>query len=162
MRKLALTIHHERCLAELADIFKASDAKVDLTRAVLLIARLDNEELDVDAYRQEINRLARSVAATFPKDAKAQDKIKLLNKFLFKERGFHGSHSDYYSRSNSYLNEVLDDREGLPITLSVLYLELAPGSISRSSAWPCRAISSSAMNPPLGRPRSSTCSMASS
>src|SRR5205085_3981371 len=48
-----------------------------------------------------------------------------LNKFLFGKGGFHGSRADYYHRSNSYLNEVIDDREGLPITLSVLYLELA-------------------------------------
>src|SRR5262249_33644410 len=47
------------------------------------------------------------------------------NKALFQERGFHGSRNDYYHKSNSYLNEVLDDREGLPITLSVLYMELA-------------------------------------
>ncbi len=43
----------------------------------------------------------------------------------FTERGFHGSRGDYYNRSNSYLSEVIDDREGLPITLSVLYIELA-------------------------------------
>src|SRR5204862_7877573 len=48
-----------------------------------------------------------------------------LNKYLFTERGFHGSRGDYYNRSNSYLSEVIDDREGLPITLSVLYIELA-------------------------------------
>ncbi len=52
-------------------------------------------------------------------------KIATLNRYFFEERGFHGSRSDYYHRSNSYLNEVIDDREGLPITLSVLYMELA-------------------------------------
>jgi regulator of sirC expression with transglutaminase-like and TPR domain len=48
-----------------------------------------------------------------------------LNRYFFKERGFHGSRADYYSRSNSYLSEVIDDREGLPITLAILYMELA-------------------------------------
>ena len=48
-----------------------------------------------------------------------------LNIALFKERGFHGSRHDFYARNNSYLNEVIDDREGLPITLAVLYIELA-------------------------------------
>ena len=52
-------------------------------------------------------------------------KLAALNKYLFAERGFHGSRADYYHRSNSYLSEVMDDREGLPITLSVLYIELA-------------------------------------
>ena len=44
---------------------------------------------------------------------------------LFNEMGFHGSTLDYHHRSNSYMNEVMDDREGLPITLSVLLIELA-------------------------------------
>src|SRR5439155_20180561 len=80
---------------------------------------------DVEAYRREVDRMARKLTAALP--AKADDKAKLavLNKFLFEERGYHGSRSDYYHRSNSYLNEVIDDREGLPITLSVLYIELA-------------------------------------
>src|SRR5437879_5597774 len=69
--------------------------------------------------------MAKKLAAALP--AKADDAAKLaaLNKFLFAERGYHGSRSDYYHRSNSYLNEVIDDREGLPITLSVLYMEIA-------------------------------------
>src|SRR5207237_6577712 len=89
------------------------------------VAQLDNDELDVEAYRREVDRMARKLTAALP--AKADDKAKLaaLNKFLFEERGYHGSRSDYYNRSNSYLNEVIDDREGLPITLSVLYMELA-------------------------------------
>ena len=51
-------------------------------------------------------------------------KLSALNTYLFKDNGFHGSRTNYYSRSNSYMNEVIDDREGLPITLCVLYLEL--------------------------------------
>jgi len=47
-----------------------------------------------------------------------------LNDYLFVENGFHGSRSDFYNRANSYLNEVLDDREGLPITLAILFIEL--------------------------------------
>jgi serine protease Do len=47
-----------------------------------------------------------------------------LNQYFFSQQGFHGSRADYYNRANSYLNEVLDDREGIPITLSVLYMEL--------------------------------------
>jgi regulator of sirC expression with transglutaminase-like and TPR domain len=125
LRKLAQTVHHERCLAELARLFQLPDAKIDLAAAALLVARFDNEELDSDAYRQEIDRLSRLVAARLPANVKPQSAIETLNKFLFAERGFHGSHADYYSKSNSYLNEVIDDREGLPITLSVLYIEIA-------------------------------------
>ncbi len=125
IRKLARTVFHERGIAELAELAKLPDEKIDLARAALLIARLDNEELDIDFYRAEIQRLARLAAEPFPKNAKPADKIVALNKFLFNERGFHGSHTEYYAKSNSYLNEVIDDREGLPITLSVLYIEIA-------------------------------------
>jgi regulator of sirC expression with transglutaminase-like and TPR domain len=79
----------------------------------------------VDAYRGEVERMAGKVRDRLPKDAKGADKLAALNKYLFQERGFHGSRGDYYNRSNSYLSEVIDDREGLPITLSVLYMELA-------------------------------------
>jgi regulator of sirC expression with transglutaminase-like and TPR domain len=48
-----------------------------------------------------------------------------LDKYLFEQLGMRGSQSEYYTRSNSYLNEVIDDREGLPITISVVYMELA-------------------------------------
>ena len=72
-----------------------------------------------------MDRLAREVADALPKDADPDKRLEALNRFLFQERGFHGSRLDYYSRNNSYLNEVIDDREGMPITLSVLYMELA-------------------------------------
>ena len=125
LRKLALMVHHERCVADLAELFKAPEAKVDLVTAALLVARIDNEELDIEVYRQEIDRLAKKIAQRLPANAKPQAAVDALNKFLFQERGFHGSHAEYYSKSNSYLNEVIDDREGLPITLSVLYIEIA-------------------------------------
>src|SRR5262249_38540634 len=71
------------------------------------------------------DRMAREVAANLTPGMEEKAKLAVLNRYLFTERGFHGSRSDYYNRSNSYLNEVLEDREGLPITLSVLYMEIA-------------------------------------
>jgi serine protease Do len=125
LRQLAQTVHQQTVLAELAKAVGGKEADVDLVHAALLIARLDNEEVDVNAYRGELERMARKLVAGLPKDADDEAKLAALNKFLFTERGFHGSRGDYYNRSNSYLNEVLDDREGIPITLSVIYLELA-------------------------------------
>jgi regulator of sirC expression with transglutaminase-like and TPR domain len=125
LRELAIAVHQQRVNAELAKLFQAKDEEIDLIHAALLIARLDNDELDVDVYRQEIERMARDVKATLPKDADETAKLAALRKYLFEQRGFHGSRMDYYNKANSYLNEVLDDREGLPITLSVLYMELA-------------------------------------
>jgi serine protease Do len=51
--------------------------------------------------------------------------VRRISRFLFEENGFHGNRYDSDNRSNSYINEVLDDREGLPISLSVLFIELA-------------------------------------
>jgi S1-C subfamily serine protease/regulator of sirC expression with transglutaminase-like and TPR domain len=125
LRELAQAVHEKRVLDELARVVQGDDDRIDLVRAGLLIARLDNPELDVAAYQGQFDRLAREIAAAVPKGADEKAKLAVLNKELFAERGFHGSRADYYNRANSYLNDVLDDREGLPITLSVLYLELA-------------------------------------
>jgi regulator of sirC expression with transglutaminase-like and TPR domain len=125
LRELAAAVHHKQVLDELARVTGGKEADIDLIHAALLLARLDSEELDVAAYRGQVERLAREVAAALPKGAGEKEKLVTLNKELFEGRGFHGSRGDYYNRSNSYLNEVLEDREGLPITLSLLYLELA-------------------------------------
>jgi serine protease Do len=124
LRQLAQAVHRKRATDELVKVLKGKEADVDLLHAALLIARLENDEVDVDAYRKEIDRVARKIAAGLAKGADDKARITALNKYMFTERGFHGSRGDYYNRANSYLNEVIDDREGLPITLSVLYMEL--------------------------------------
>jgi regulator of sirC expression with transglutaminase-like and TPR domain len=124
LRKLALTVHTRRVQSELLKVLDAKEADIDLVHAALLIARHDNDELDVEAYRAEVERMAKRLSAELPKDADEKAKLTGLTKFLFTDRGYHGSRGDYYNRSNSYLNEVIDDREGLPITLSVLFMDL--------------------------------------
>ena len=125
LRRQAQTAREKAVRDELGKLLALDEDKIDLAHAALLIAKLDNDELDVPAYRAEIDRLTRKLTATLPKDAGETQKLAALNKFFFEDRGFHGSRADYYHRSNSYLNEVIDDREGLPITLAVLYMELA-------------------------------------
>lgn len=125
LRKLAQALHQERCLTELTGLLKAADKDTDLLRAALVVARLDNEELDADPYVREVDRMAKQVRDAAGAKAPPQKRLAALNEFLFKKSGFHGSRSEYYARANSYLNEVIDDREGLPLTLSVLYMELA-------------------------------------
>jgi regulator of sirC expression with transglutaminase-like and TPR domain/S1-C subfamily serine protease len=124
LRELAVAVHHRSVLKELERVAAGKDEDIDLVHAALLIARLDDEELDVQAYRRQVERLAKEVRAKLPKGANDEKRLQALNKELFTERGFHGSRGEYYHRANSYLNRVLDDREGLPITLSLLYLEL--------------------------------------
>ncbi len=126
LNQLAQSIHERAVRDELKAIF-ASDKKeadIDLMEAALLIARLDNNEVDPKVYLGQMKSMANEINKTLPKDANAKAKLKALNQYLFHETGFHGSRTNYYSRSNSYINETIEDREGLPITLSVLYMEL--------------------------------------
>lgn len=124
LRRLAAAVHERRVLDALTRLMGGKEEDIDLLHAALLIARLDNEDVDVEAYRRDIERMAQRMSARLPKDADDKARLAVLDKYLFAERGFHGSRADYYNRSNSYLSEVLDDREGIPITLSVLYIEL--------------------------------------
>lgn len=125
LKQLARLVHEEKTRRQLARLFEQPEDKIDLLKAALLVAKLDNEEVDVDAYLRQANRMAADVSKRLKPDASEAEKLKTLDKYLFDEMGFHGSRTDYYNRSNSYLNEVIDDREGLPIALSVLYMELA-------------------------------------
>jgi regulator of sirC expression with transglutaminase-like and TPR domain len=125
LRLLAARVHQKEVLDELTRVTAGRDEDVDLVWAALLVARLDNDDVDVAAYRAEVERMAVKVRGRLPKDATEEQKLAALDAYFFREHGFHGSRGDYYNRSNSYLSEVLDDREGIPITLSLLYLELA-------------------------------------
>ena len=125
MRELAVAVHARRTQQELADELTKNPKDFDLLRAALLLSRIDNEEIDVDIYLQEVDQIVADIKEEIPEDSSENDRLATLDRFLFKQLGFHGSRTNYYHRSNSYLNEVIDDREGLPITLSVLYMELA-------------------------------------
>lgn len=125
LKVLAAKVHEQRVFDELHKVLGGPEDKIDLIHAALLLAKLDNEEVDVDAYRAEVDRMAKKAAEGLPKDANDAARLKALNTYFFDKRGFHSSRGEYYHKSNSYLNEVIDDREGLPITLCVLYMDLA-------------------------------------
>lgn len=124
LRQLANDVHVQHIARQLTETLKAKEEKIDLARAALLIAKLDDAEVDVDGYLEEIDRMAADIRADLPKEADENARLAALDDYLFRQNGFHGSRTDYYHRANSYLNRVIDDREGLPITLSVLYMEL--------------------------------------
>ncbi|MGD9720959.1 MAG: transglutaminase family protein [Pirellulales bacterium] len=124
LRELSRAAQDHRAIADLSAALAAEEDQIDLFRAGLLVARLDNQDIDVDSYCGELDRMAEELKAALPAEPSDAVKLEMLRKYLFEENGFHGSRGDYYNRANSYLNEVLDDREGLPITLSVVYMEL--------------------------------------
>jgi len=125
LRRLADLVHERSVQGNLMREFKKEDAKVDLLHATLLLSKLDNVELEPAHYQKVVDEMAAEIRAQLPKDANSTQRLAALGKYMFKENGYHGSRGDYYNRANSYLNEVIDDREGIPITLSVLYMELA-------------------------------------
>jgi regulator of sirC expression with transglutaminase-like and TPR domain len=115
---------------ELIDAFGAfvgpevEDEKIDLTRAALVIARTEYPNFDIEAYAGRIDELGERVGARIA-DLRPPHTIAALNHVLFEEAGLRGNSSDYYDPRNSFLNDVLDRGLGIPITLSVVYMEVA-------------------------------------
>jgi len=103
---------------------RQDDQRIDLARACLLIAQDAYPALDVERYLAEIDGLAIRLRSRLPNRGGAEEKVMALNQFLFADLGFVGNTRDYYDPRNSYLNEVLDRRTGIPITLGILYMEL--------------------------------------
>jgi serine protease Do len=125
VRRLASAVHEQSVLAEMTRLVERPDAEIDLTRSALVLARMDNPDLDVEAYADEVSQLAAQIRRQLPEHATDAEKLQAIRSELFERRGFHGSRHDYDNPANSYLNDVLDDREGLPITLAVLFMEVA-------------------------------------
>ncbi|TAK48119.1 MAG: tetratricopeptide repeat protein [Betaproteobacteria bacterium] len=111
-------------LAPFAQLIDRIDVRIDLARACLLIAEDAYPGLDVEKYMTELERLALRLRACLSQSAGAAEKVIALNQFLFDELGYSGNAEDYYDPRNSYLNEVIDRRTGVPLTLSVVYMEL--------------------------------------
>jgi regulator of sirC expression with transglutaminase-like and TPR domain len=102
----------------------AADAEIDLVEAALLIACSEYPALDIAAYLTRIEDLAQAFKRRLWPDISAADTLLRLNRFLFDEQGFSGNPDDYYDPRNSFLNDVLDRRCGIPITLAIIYLAI--------------------------------------
>ena len=105
-------------------ILAAKEEGIDLARACLMIAEDAYPGLAVERYLGDIERLALRLRSRMPQGVGAEDRVAALNEFLYEELGFRGNADDYYDPRNSYFNEVLDRRTGIPITLAVLYMVL--------------------------------------
>jgi len=95
----------------------------DVFEGALRIAQVEYPDLDLELYRarvEEFGRRGREVAT-----AKGRRGIEQFNELFFDALGFHGNADDYYDPRNSYLNDVIDRRTGIPITLAALYCEVA-------------------------------------
>jgi regulator of sirC expression with transglutaminase-like and TPR domain len=103
----------------------AEDASLPLLEAAVAIAQHDFPRLDVQATLAEVDTLALRLKRRLAADAAPMQRLRLLNRFFFQELGFSGNVNDYYDPRNSYVHCVLETRRGIPITLALLYVELA-------------------------------------
>lgn len=109
---------------QLRDLLQRPDEDLNLAEAALLMAADEYPGLDTGRYLRRLDELAQDVRRRLPPDATFEDTVVGLNEFLFEEQGFSGNTDDYYDPRNSFLNEVLDRKLGIPITLSILYMEI--------------------------------------
>ncbi len=116
----------------------ADDASLSLVEAAVAIAQDDFPKLDTQSVLAEIDALAVRLKRRFPTDAVPVQRLRWLNRFFFQELGFAGNVNHYYDPENSYLHRVLDTRRGIPITLAILYIELASqiGLTARGVSFP--------------------------
>jgi len=103
---------------------KQEDARIDLARACLLIAQDAYPGLDIERYLAELEGWAIRLRARLANRGGAEDKVVALNQFLFEDLGFVGNTREYYDPRNSYLNDVIDRKTGIPITIAVVYMEI--------------------------------------
>lgn len=100
------------------------DPNLELAEAALLIAQDEYPDLDIPLYLRRFDEWAERANKRIPEKASIADAIGALNHVLFKEERFSGNALDYYDPRNSFLNEVMDRKVGIPITLSIIYLEV--------------------------------------
>ncbi len=112
------------CRLAFAHLVTQPDAAIDLAEATLLIAKEEYPDLDVAAYLARLDAMADDVRDAAGASPDPYRLVAGLSEHLFQRLGFRGNADDYYDPKNSFLNEVLDRRMGIPITLSTLYLEV--------------------------------------
>lgn len=108
---------------QFAGLVSGPDDDLDLAHAALLIASEEYPGLDIPAYLGRLDALA-AILRSRLEDLRAPALVGALNQLLFEEEGLRGNPGDYYDPRNSFLNEVLDRHLGIPITLSVVYMEV--------------------------------------
>ena len=111
-------------LARFAELVDKPDADIDLARAALHIAMLEYPRMDVDDELSALRRLARGASERMPEGGDPLYRVNTLSEYLFDEVGFRGDEENYYDPRNSHLNQVLERRLGIPITLSLVYMEV--------------------------------------
>ncbi|MBZ5535828.1 MAG: transglutaminase-like domain-containing protein [Acidobacteriia bacterium] len=107
-------------------IVSRDEGQINLALGALTIARSEYPALRVQDYLDRLDEMAIGASSCLPLESPCTVKsIEAFNRFIFKEQGFKGNADNYYDPRNSYLNDVLDRKTGIPITLSLVYMEIA-------------------------------------
>jgi regulator of sirC expression with transglutaminase-like and TPR domain len=106
------------------ELIERPEEQIDLAEAALLIAKSANQDLDIGRYLAKIDQLAGTLSASLSKSSTDSERILALNRFLFEQQGFKPNVEEYYDLRNSFLNDVLDRKVGIPISLSIVYMEV--------------------------------------
>ena len=117
-------------------ILRVPDDAIDLGQAALLIARQEYPDLDVDRYLRVLDDMGTELRSRLRGGEGATSRIAHLNRYLFDDLGFRGNVDEYEDPRNSFLNDVLDRRTGIPISLSTVYLE-----VGRRCGFPLAGVS---------------------
>ncbi|MCW8934673.1 MAG: transglutaminase-like domain-containing protein [Gammaproteobacteria bacterium] len=100
------------------------DDDISLAKAALMVAKLEYPDLNIDSYLLKIQNIAEEINNRLSATANAAEILKQLNHVLFVEKAYEGNTNSYYDPRNSFLNDVIDRKLGIPISLSILYIEL--------------------------------------
>lgn len=114
----------EEWLYKFGQIVSAPEDKIDLAQAALVIAADEYPDIDIAHYIRALDAMADQLRLRFDASAASIEQVSFLNEHLFGALGFRGNRDVYYDPRNSYLNDVLDRRLGIPITLSLVYIEI--------------------------------------
>jgi regulator of sirC expression with transglutaminase-like and TPR domain len=101
------------------------EERIDLGLAALLVAKEEYPRLLIEDYRELLDQMAAGLAVEIDLESGPEAIARTIASYMVRDLGFEGDTDDYYNPQNSYLNEVMDRRRGMPITLSVLYMEVA-------------------------------------
>ncbi len=110
---------------QFAEMVARDEDEIELDRAALLIAAEEYPHLEIGKYLTQLDLFARQARQRQGSQVDSYERVLGLSEYLFGELGFKGNAEEYYDARNSFLSDVIDRRTGIPITLSVLYIEVA-------------------------------------
>ena len=114
----------ENIRADFVQMVSRPDEALELARVALLVAAESDLDVDIDGELRQLERWADELRGRITPDLNNLQKLARLRSFVFDDLGFRGDRRDYYSPSNSLLHQVMKRRRGIPLTLSIVFMEL--------------------------------------